>query len=627
MTGRRGPRERPTAPGGLVVQLLGPPRLELPGGAAYRFRSRKSWATLAYLLLADRPPPRARLAELLFAGADDPLGALRWSLAEIRRGLGPGGCVAGDPVVVDPGPGATVDAVVVTAGAWQDAVGLPGLGGELLEGVDVRAAPAFDAWLLAERQRLTAASESVLHEAALASASAGRLDVALAHARRAADLAPLDEEHQALVVRLYRQAGQDAAAERSAAAFARALRAELGVAPGPALAAALARPRADRDAGAGAPRAPDDEAIGAVVEAGAAAVAAGAVDAGLASLRTGVRLADRSGSPPGRTRARLVLAEALVHTLRGLDDEGLGLLHEAERIAAAAGDGSAAAAARAELGYVDFLRARYSRATRWLTRALEAGPAPAVAAMATTYLGAVESDRGDYPRAARLLTAAQRLSREAGDPRREAYALAMRGRVDLLRGDLGSAASRLAAAADLAASAGWLSFLPWPQALLGEVHLTAGEPARAARVLQPAFARACELGDPCWEGLAARGLALVAEAAGDPGRAFAVLADARARGTRYADSYAWLDVHVLDALCTLGRRHAHPDTGRWVTAMRTRASRTGMRDLAVRALLHGAALGRPGDAAAAALLAEEVDSPRLHALAEAVRPTASAPAG
>ena len=39
-------------------------------------------------VLAERPPGRRHLAELLFDEADDPLGALRWTLAELRRKLG-----------------------------------------------------------------------------------------------------------------------------------------------------------------------------------------------------------------------------------------------------------------------------------------------------------------------------------------------------------------------------------------------------------------------------------------------------------------------------------------------------------------------------------------------------------
>ena len=74
-----------------------------------------------------------------------------------------------------------------------------------------------------------------------------------------------------------------------------------------------------------------------------------------------------------------------------------------------------------------------------------------------------------------------------------------------------------------------------------------------------------------------------------------MLLDARARASRLADPYVWLDVHILDALCELGRRHGHPATPAWVTEMRDRAARTGMRELTVRALLHGAALGDAGD--------------------------------
>jgi hypothetical protein len=186
--------------------------------------------------------------------------------------------------------------------------------------------------------------------------------------------------------------------------------------------------------------------------------------------------------------------------------------------------------------------------------------------------------------------------------------------VSLLRGDLESAAERLDASIARAEQGNWLAFLPWPQALRGEAHLAAGDPEGAAGALEQAFARACQLGDPCWEGMSARGLALVAEATGDPGRAFAILVDARARSKRLADAYVWLEAHILDALCALGRRHGHPRTRQWNDTMRRIASRAGMRELTVRSLLHGAALGDEGDGPAAASLAAEIDSPALKSL-------------
>ena len=103
----------------------------------------------------------------------------------------------------------------------------------------------------------------------------------------------------------------------------------------------------------------------------------------------------------------------------------------------------------------------------------------------------------------------------------------------------------------------------------------------------------------------------MAEASGDVDGAIATLLDARARCTRLADPYVWLDVHILDALCEVGIRHGDPRAGSWVEDMHERSSRTGMRELTVRAMLHGAALGDRGDAEMAAILAAEIDNPLL----------------
>jgi tetratricopeptide (TPR) repeat protein len=198
------------------------------------------------------------------------------------------------------------------------------------------------------------------------------------------------------------------------------------------------------------------------------------------------------------------------------------------------------------------------------------------------------------------------LSQAGQEPRRQAYALSMLGRISLFRGALDVAAGQLDASIKLAEDDHWLAFLPWPQALRGEVQLARNDPAGAAVLIQQAFARACQLGDPCWEAIAARGLALVAEAAGDTERAIALLAEARARSSRLAEPYLWLDGYILDAQCDLGRRHGHPDTGLWVETLRNLAARSGMRELTLRSLQHGAALGRAGDSTAAAVLAGEL---------------------
>lgn len=610
-TGQRAPEGPPAFPG-LAVRLLGRPCVERGGAVPYQLRSRKSWALLAYLVLTDQPPTRSRLAALLFAEADDPLRALRWSLAEVRRCLGGDGSLDGDPVALRLPTDAVVDVDVVAHRPWTEAVELPGLGEDLLDGTPLRGAAAFDTWLLSERRRLAAAAEAILHEAALGSMSRGALDVARTYAVRAAAMNPLDENHQALLIRLYRLTGDDRSAEKQFTAFSELLVRELGVPPSAAVRTALSERPPQPDAVA------DAASIQAVVEAGSAAVSAGTGEAGAQTLRTGVRLADGTQDARLRVSCRLVLGEALIHSVGGLDEEGLATLHEADHIASEHDDLEAVARARAELGYVDFLRGRYDRAERWLDDARACGQgAPSVLAKATTYLGAVKSDRADYPAAVTLLDRAVSLSRLASDPRREAYALSMLGRVSLLRGDLEAAAEQLDASIDLAERDHWLWYLPWPQSLRGELHLACDEPDAAAEALSQAFARACQFGDPCWEGMSARGLARVAEATGETDRAFALLSDARHRCNRQTHPYVWLDVHILDAQCDLGRRHGHPQTRVWVETMRQQASRTGMRELTVRSMLHAAALGSEGDAAAALLLGGGIQNPVLHRLLKA----------
>src|SRR4051794_1211679 len=283
---------------GLVIQLLGRPRLEIDGADGYRFRSRKSWAALAFLLLGERPPTRSQLAALLFTEADDPLRALRWCLAEIRRGLGPDARVDGDPVQVTLPPAAKVDVSVLLHGHWSEAIELPALGMELLDGLSIANAAPFESWLLSQRRRLSAAAEAILHEAAVGHLSRGELDQARTLAIRAAVMSPMDENHQALLIRLYRLAGDDDAAERQFASWSATAQRELGTSPGAAV--SLAMRERQRSA-----QVVDTASVHAITETGAAAVSAGAVTAGVTSPPAGgrpppepSRAGVRGGAPP-----------------------------------------------------------------------------------------------------------------------------------------------------------------------------------------------------------------------------------------------------------------------------------------------------------------------------------------
>jgi DNA-binding SARP family transcriptional activator len=215
----------------LTIRLLGRPAIERDGQPARAPRGKKAWALLCYLVLAERPPSRRHLAELLFQDAADPLGALRWTLAELRRALGRSDLFGGDPVstgldgaVVDVDPQSTVDTESIVD-----------TGGELLEGIELGSNVEFGSWLLVARHRVSAAIEARLHDRAVTLLAAGRTAEAIDYASRAVARNPLEQGNHELLVRSLALAGDRNAALRQIAACEDLLRRELGVEASPAL--------------------------------------------------------------------------------------------------------------------------------------------------------------------------------------------------------------------------------------------------------------------------------------------------------------------------------------------------------------------------------------------------------
>jgi DNA-binding SARP family transcriptional activator len=594
---------------GLAIHLLGPPRVERGGSPVPAPRGHKVWGLLAYLVRSEAPVSRKHLAGLLFEDAEDPLATLRWNLSELRRLLGSTE-LRGELIALTPAPATYVDLSAVLSGSWAQALCVPGLDRELLEGMNFSGSPAFEVWLATERRHLQAAAEALLREAAQARMAAGAMAEAATLAGRLVRHNPLDENYQALLVRSLAAAGDGVGAARQAAACRELFQRELGVQPGATLDAALSTLTAAPTARPATGRA----AALAQLEAGEAAISAGALDAGLQCLRRAIAEADATGDAALRARTRVALGGALVHSARGRDEEGATALHEALEVGHDVSPVLAAAACR-ELGYVEFLRGRYERTVAWLERARPlAGDDRAELARIATVYGASLSDTAHYAGAIALLREAEALAAAAGDNKQLSYALSMLGRALLLHGELDDAAAVLDRSVALAQQ-GWIAFVPWPQSLRAEIDLARGDLDAAAGRFEHAFALGCQIGDPCWEGIAGRGLGRVAMARGEPQRAIEILTDALARCARLPDAYLWGKGHALDALCGVAVAQAMPQASAWINEMQELAARSGMRELTVRACLHRAALGDSASGAAARMLAGQIDNPALQALA------------
>ena len=594
---------------GLAIHLFGAPRVERDGVAMPAPRGHKVWALLAYLICNDTPASRKHLASLLFEDAEDPLAALRWNLSELRRLLGHAG-LRGDVLTLQLEPAAYVDARVVTRGTWAEAVRVPGLDREFLEGMNFSGSPSFDVWLATERRHLQATAEAVLREAALARLAVGAATEAADLASRLVRQNPLDDNYQALLVRSLAATGDGVGAARQAAACRELFLRELGVSPGATLDSAL---RTVTDMPTALPATGRAAAI-AQIDAGEAAIGAGALDAGLQCLRRAIVEADATGDATLRARARVALGGALVHAARGRDEEGATALHEAIAVGQQGGPSLWAAAACRELGYVEFLRGRYERALVWLGQAASlAGDDRAEQARIAVVHGSVLSDTAHYGAAIAMLHDAAVLAEAVGDTKQVTFALAMSGRALLLRGELPAATEALDRSLGMA-QRGWTAFVPWPQSLRAEADLMRGDVDAAMHRFEHAFALGCQLGDPCWEGIAGCGLGRVAIARGETQRAVEILLDSIVRCVRLPDAYLWGKGYALDVLCGLAASRNMPQATIWIDELQRLAARGGMRELTLRSHLHRAAIGDRTSAATARLLAGDIDNPALHAL-------------
>lgn len=223
----------------LRLRLLGPMEVMRDGRPLALPPSRKVRALVAYLAAQPRARARGHLCELLWDVPNDPRGELRWCLSKARALLDH----AARPRVVSDADAVRLDLEDADVDVREidralhrgvgslDVDALRALAshfaGDFLQGLELARAPAFAAWLLAQRRHYRAAHAAVLEH--LARALPPGDDDALVHVERWLQLVPLDrrahgrmlevlarrgrlaegDEHLAVATRLFEAEGQD----------------------------------------------------------------------------------------------------------------------------------------------------------------------------------------------------------------------------------------------------------------------------------------------------------------------------------------------------------------------------------------------------------------------------------
>lgn len=208
-------------------------------------RSKKARALLAYLVATAGTYGRGQLCDLLWEAPADPRAELRWALSKIRPLLDDAGAtrlVTDHKCVGFAVGGSTIDWLTLRsllpnepAAAATDALQQAAvlLRGPFLEGLDLPACYRFDAWCVAERERMHQLHDAVLRTLMMRLGDAP--EAALCCARDRIVLDPLSEDAHADLVRLLADLGRVDEARERFERCQRMLAQEFGRRPSPQL--------------------------------------------------------------------------------------------------------------------------------------------------------------------------------------------------------------------------------------------------------------------------------------------------------------------------------------------------------------------------------------------------------
>lgn len=520
----------------MQIRLLGIPEILSDEGLPCPVRGLQTWSVLARVLLSERPISRRQMAAELFPETVDPLGALRWCLAALRRALGPEALV-GDPVCANLPATCRIDVLDLDADDFDILSA-----GELLQDSAPDACGAdFETWLLVERARCAARVDARLRRDALAAVAREDATAALRLARHLVNRQPFDEGAHVLLIRGLILIGDTEAArnhaERTEIEFLR----ELGELPSPALRSAARARLAD------SPLGPTPEAvIRTLLQSGVAALNVGATDAGIDNLRRAATLAATGEGRSLQAEALTELGTALIHSVRSQDDEGVIHLRRAETLALETQNRPLACRAVLEQCYVDALAGRRPDAARLSERALDlAGENLDCLSTTHAFAGFNLADWGRHAEADRAYDLALASARQGNLSRREGWALGLGAWGKLRANKPDKARDWALSCLDICNRLEWLSFRPWPEAVFAEAALeTSADPAEVRHTVQPTLAMACQLSDPCWEAATCRVIALSHQKEGAAARALSWLSRAEGVLGSVTDHYAALMLRI-----------------------------------------------------------------------------------
>ena len=538
----------------LRVRLLGRPGLE-HDGESRRLEGHKPWALLTYLLLEPRAPTRRELADLLWSETDDPLGAVRWSLSQVRKAMNPpaeigerDGRIKIDAEVL------VVDAGELLRGEWDESSIDDLVRGELLEGMSFGDSPSFDTWLQVQRARTATAAADALRWAATL-LSHREPDRALALAERALRSDPFDDVLHELVVEIHTARGDRERARTYVAGLVRRYRDELAIEPPSSISRPLDRP----------PRSAAEPLLRLDVQARAlldiakvrfwAGDSASARDIALRAARQAGESGDRA------LEARALILGAGTYTGGGLGTarEWTSHLQRALRLANELGDRATVAQIESERGRVSAIEGRYGAAEASFRRAgrlAETIGDTREAGWARAMLAVCHADRCEYAAAEEELRAA--LPALGWAP----HAMAVLARVLVSIGNTEEGKAFADAAVARAEREGLLPTLPWALVQAGDARLAEGDLDGATERFARALTIAQETKHPSWQALALRGLGLVARSNKDEERTLTLLREALAREEQ-GQGNRWIVAAILADLVEAegGKDKEHVERG------------------------------------------------------------------